>query len=123
MLNNFLLVGFGGFIGAISRYGLGMVVTARFSSTFPIATLMINVLGCFARGILFQVFSKEPMPALQLLIVVGFLGGFTTFSAFGIETIELIKRGHSQMAMAYVASSLLLGFVAVAVGGMIGRLR
>lgn len=93
----FLLVGMGGFVGAASRYGLGGWVQERFGTPdFPIATTLINLLGCLMIGLLagfierFHFFTLE----WRLLLFTGLLGGFTTFSAFSFETVYLIKRGH-----------------------------
>ena len=113
----FLIVGAGGFIGAASRYGVSLLVRSG-SASFPSATLAVNVLGCFLIGALLPGGDDRPLlsPSLRLLLVVGMLGGFTTFSAFGHETLGLIRRGASGLALAYVASSLLLGLAAVWLG-------
>ncbi len=114
-----LLVGLGGFLGSIVRYKLADIVWHHSMPwRFPIATFGINVLGCFIIGILAGlterslVFSADA----RLFLFPGLLGGFTTFSAFGLEGVNLIRRGEIGIACAYAALSLICGFAAVWVG-------
>lgn len=113
---SYLLVGVGGFFGAILRYCCSMLVLSTLSpGRFPLATFIVNVLGCFLIGLSitasarFGDFSSE----LRLLCVTGFLGSFTTFSAFGLETMFLFKRGEIVLAVANVLLSVLCGLAAV----------
>lgn len=110
----FILVGIGGALGSMTRYGVGLVVH---STTFPYATLIVNVIGCLCIGLALP--SVEKASALshemRLLVVVGFLGGFTTFSALGSETIGLMRSGVS-VALFNVAANVLLGLAAVVIG-------
>ncbi len=113
------LVGLGGFVGSIARYQLGaMVWHHSLPWRFPIITFCINVLGCFALGVLsglaekYFVFTAD----VRLLVFTGLLGGFTTFSAFGAEGVNLIRRGELAIAFAYAALSVLCGFAAVWLG-------
>ena len=110
----FLLVGVGGALGSMARYGMGLALP---SSGFPYATLAVNVIGCFCIGMAMPTAARiEALsPELRLLIVVGFLGGFTTFSAFGNETVALLRSGGG-LALLNVAANVLLGLGAVAVG-------
>ena len=114
-----LIVGLGGFVGSIARYQLGAIVWHHsLPWRFPIATFCINVLGCFVLGALSGLagrhlfFSAE----IRLLLFTGLLGGFTTFSAFAAEGVNLIRRGELAIAFAYAALSVLCGFVAVWAG-------
>lgn len=114
-----LLVGLGGFVGSIARYKLGAIVWHHSMPwRFPITTFGINVLGCFALGALsglaekYFVFTAD----VRLLLFTGLLGGFTTFSAFGAEGVNLIRRGEIAIACAYAALSVLCGFAAVWAG-------
>ena len=118
---NFLYVGLGGFLGAISRYGISLLLTKP-GGGFPVATLVANLVGCLLIGALFPwVGAGKPLGANgRLFLVVGILGGFTTFSAFGHETIDLMKGGQGGMAAGYVAASLVLGLAAVWVGRLAG---
>ena len=107
-----LLVGAGGFAGAVLRYGVQTLVLRHAPlSVFPYGTLVVNLLGCLAIGALAgltvsrDLFSEE----LRSLIFVGLLGGFTTFSAFGYETFALIRDGEYPSAAAYAALHLVLG--------------
>lgn len=110
----FFLVGVGGALGSMARYGVGLAVH---STTFPYATLIVNVVGCLCIGLALP--SVERAAALshemRLFLVVGFLGGFTTFSAFGSESIALIRSG-MPVALINVAANVLLGLAAVVIG-------
>jgi CrcB protein len=110
----FLLVGLGGALGSMARYGIGLALP---SIGFPYATLAVNVIGCFGIGLVLPTIDRAVAlpPDLRLLIVVGFLGGFTTFSAFGNETIALVRAGGT-VALLNVAANVLLGLAAVVLG-------
>lgn len=111
-----LLVGLGGAIGAVCRHLLGAwLLPLATQHRFPLGTLAVNVLGCFLIGLL-AAFLQRHAPADQTLrpfLITGILGGFTTFSAFGLETLDLIRRGDPATAVLYVAASLVLGLLAV----------
>jgi CrcB protein len=113
----FLLVGLGGALGSIARYGVGLALP---SIGFPYATLAVNVIGCFGIGLALPTMDRAVAlpPDLRLLIVVGFLGGFTTFSAFGNETIALLRAGPGA-ALLNIAAHLLLGLAAVVLGRVV----
>jgi CrcB protein len=118
-MRDVLLVGAGGFVGAAARHLLGTwLMFASGQDRFPLGTLVINVLGCALIGV-FASFA-EHLPALngpaRLLLVTGVLGGFTTFSAFGLETMLMLRRGDALPAALYVAASVLLGLAAVWLG-------
>jgi len=107
-----LMVGLGGAAGSILRYWLGGLVQHRLEATgFPAGTLAVNLLGCFAIGALSGVVETRHAfsPDLRLLLGAGLLGGFTTFSAFGNETINLLRAGQSGLAATNVVSSVVLG--------------
>ena len=110
----FLLVGVGGALGSMARYGMGLALP---SSGFPYATLTVNVIGCFCIGLALPAASRVEAlsPELRLLVVVGFLGGFTTFSAFGHETVSLLRSGGG-LALVNVAANVALGLAAVGLG-------
>ena len=113
-LNNILLVLAGGGVGAVLRYVISLSLKNP-STGFPISTFIINVFGCFLIGILFEVLGT-PYNNLKLLLMVGLLGGFTTFSSFGLETIELFNSGHFTTALFYVLLSNICGLAAVYLG-------
>lgn len=116
---NILLVGAGGFIGSVLRYLVsGWVQQASRSVDFPFGTLAVNVIGCFVIGILAQlaesrgVFTSES----RLFVFTGLLGGFTTFSSFGNETLNLARDSQLMNAFANVSANLVIGLVAVWLG-------
>ena len=114
---NWLLVAMGGAIGATLRYATGMLIFKP-QMLFPWPTWSVNLLGCFAAGIFFAFSQKFPVlqQELRLFLMVGILGGFTTFSSFGLETFQLLKQGHTSVALMYVISSVILGVLCLAVG-------
>ena len=115
-----LLVAAGGAVGSMARYGLGAWVLARTETwAFPLGTFIVNVLGCLIAGVLIGIaeYRNFLTPELRLLVFTGFLGGFTTFSAFGVETVALIERAQYGVAAFYVISSVVCG-VAVLLGAV-----
>ena len=118
-----LLVALGGAIGSVTRYKLsGFIINHTAEWRFPAGTFAVNVLGCLAAGILAGVIEKHDIftPYTRLLLFSGFLGGFTTFSAFGLETMFLIRRGEILVAGANVALSVIAGLAALWIGfGMV----
>ena len=119
MGNQILWVGIGGFVGATARYLLGRSLVGRVGDGFPVATLLVNISGSFAIGLVLTLLTERWVanPAWRLLVVVGFLGGYTTCSAFAFETLALIERGQWVRAATYVLASNVVGLLACA-GGM-----
>lgn len=118
-----LLVGVGGFLGAISRFGVAQLLQNYVKHPFPIGTLIVNIVGCFSIGMLFEYLrGHQLLPTIALFVSVGFLGSFTTFSAFGFETVNLIKSGDFRFATINVGASLVLCLGAVIAGGWIGSI-
>jgi CrcB protein len=110
---NYLLVGAFGALGAVSRYGVGHVMGPR---EFPFATLLVNVVGCFALGMVVA-FAEDRWTATQVAAAgAGFLGAFTTFSTFAVDTVLLADRGRAALAVANVVLSVGLGLVAAFAG-------
>jgi CrcB protein len=122
-MKNFLLVGAGGFFGAMSRYGMGLVVARYWTGDFPLATLLINVSGSFILGLFMTLATERAAvdPALRLLVATGFIGAYTTFSTFEYETHQLTETGTMWWAAANVAASVLIGFGAVRLGIALAR--
>jgi fluoride exporter len=115
---NYVAVALGGALGCCARLGINQLVHERYGQAFPLATLIINVSGCLAMGFLFF-YTLEQLslsPVLRLAIITGVLGGFTTFSAFGIETYLLVNDGKLPQAVLYVTLSLVLGIAAIFTG-------
>jgi len=111
-----LWVALGGGLGAMARYGLsGWLLHHSAQQKFPWPTFVVNVSGCLIAGLLFALAAKHDIlsPNLRLFLFTGVLGGFTTFSAFGLETMHLLKRGKMMTAAAYVLASVLGGIAAI----------
>ncbi len=120
---NYLMVGVGGALGSMARYWLGGLVAARLGVRFPYGTLLINVTGSFVIGYVLTVATERLAlhPAYRLLIAVGFLGGYTTFSAFEYETLRLLEAGGLARALANVVLSVTVGLVACWGGALLAR--
>lgn len=109
-----LFVGIGGFIGSVCRYLIGLIPLSP-SNGFPVKTLVINVAGAFAIGLIAAAAAKNAdiSPRIVLLLKTGICGGFTTFSTFALEISDLIRGGSWAAAAAYMLLSLILGVAAV----------
>jgi CrcB protein len=116
---NLLLVGFGGGIGAMARYLVGgWVLHQTMQERIPYGTLVVNLIGCLAIGLLAGAAERFEVltPEARLFLITGVLGGFTTFSAFGYDTMFLLRRGEALVAAGYVGASVGLGLLAVWLG-------
>ena len=116
---NILLVGLGGFAGAVARYVIGgWVLHHTLSAKFPWSTFAVNLLGCLIIGLLSGLAERLDWfsHSMRLLLLTGLLGGFTTFSAFGLETVHLLRRGELWIAGAYALASVLACVFAVWLG-------
>jgi len=112
-----IAIGAGSFIGGVCRYLLSQFIQARFLSTFPFGTLSVNIVGCFAIGLVFALSDRGNLAQeWRLIIATGVLGGFTTFSAFSNETFGMLRDGQYWYAMLYVAASILFGILATFIG-------
>ena len=113
----YLLIALGGAAGSLLRYAVGRVVQGMSASGFPVGTLFVNVSGCFIIGILVRQFMNMQLsPELRALLIVGFCGGFTTFSTFSADTIGLIEGGEYARASGYVVLSVGLCLAATLAG-------
>jgi CrcB protein len=123
-MNAYILVGIGGALGAMARYGTGVAVGRVWTSGFPLATLLINIVGSLVMG-LFVGWLARTTPAWQadarLFVAVGILGGFTTFSAFSLDAITLIERGEVMSALLYVVLSVVVAIAALYTGLLLMR--
>jgi len=112
-----LLIGTGGFIGSVLRYLASQYIQVRHLTSFPYGTLTVNVVGCFLIGLLFGLTLKGNLSSeWRMFLATGVCGGFTTFSAFSNETIELMREEQVLIAIAYVFASVLLGLSATFIG-------
>jgi len=118
-----LLIGLGGFAGAISRYLVDGFVTERTAGAFPWGTLAVNLSGSFVLGLLFAMTAERAiLPAdIRGPVMIGFIGAYTTFSTFMLESWVLIENGSYASAVANLGGSVLLGLVAVVAGLTVGR--
>ena len=123
-MRTILYVGAGGFLGAAARHAVGTWAgRVGAGSNVPLGTFTVNVVGCFAIGLLAGLAESRPIVTheLRLFLVVGVLGGFTTFSAFGLEAFELLRRGFVGTAAVHAFGQLTLGTAAVGVGYLLGN--
>jgi CrcB protein len=118
-----LLLMAGGGLGAALRFALAGWVDQRVSPDLPWGTLAVNLVGCFAIGLLVTWADARGTltPGLRLFLIAGLLGGFTTFSTFGLETWQLLADGRAAWAMANAAGSVIAGMTAVVAGVVLGR--
>jgi CrcB protein len=120
----YLAVAAGGALGALARYSLDRVIERRSFAVFPWSTFAINLSGCLAIGILVAALVDRHRTPLWLRtgLVLGLVGGYTTFSTFAQEALDLVEEGRPALSFAYAAGSVVLGLAAVALGTRIGRL-
>lgn len=118
-----LLVGLAGAVGAVSRYAMGLAAERVLGARFAFGTLVVNVLGCLLLGALLEAERHTTLvtPPVRLLLAVGFLGAFTTFSTFGWETFRYLQAGTAHLALINIAANMLLGLGAVWAGWGLAR--
>ena len=114
-------VALGGAIGSLLRYGAIQLVMHLHPAPFPLGTMLVNIVGSCCIGFLMARYSATPSVSAQLFFVTGILGGFTTFSAFSWDALQLMQRGAMGAALLYVLGSVLLSFAAVAGGYRMGH--
>jgi len=120
---NYLIIGVGGFAGAVTRYALAVWIGQRWGRSFPLGTFVINISGSLLIGLLMPLLTERFIvnPQWRLLLVVGFLGAYTTFSTFEYETGALLKDGEWLFAGLNVFLSVTVGFIALKIGEMIAK--
>jgi len=112
-----LAIGAGSFVGGVLRYLLSLLIHAKTTTNFPLGTLTVNIIGCFFIGIVIGFFDKGMVShEWKLFLATGVLGGFTTFSAFSIETFTLFREGNAGYALLYIFASVLVGLLATYIG-------
>ena len=123
MIKSLLIVGTGSFIGGAMRYLLSTLMKSACGQGFPWGTLMVNLLGCFLFGMLFAVFGKSNATdnTLYLLLTTGVCGGFTTFSTFANESVQMLQQGNTWGFVGYVATSVVAGLALIALGYGVAR--
>jgi len=123
-MNRLALIALGGAFGSVCRYQLSVWMlqfaggTAEAPPRFPIGTFVVNLLGCLVAGLLAGGIARHGWftPDVRAMLIVGVMGGFTTFSAFGLETLALLRRGDVAMAAVYVIASVVLGVLLAGLG-------
>ena len=123
MIKNFLIVGLGGAVGSMLRYGVQKIFQVQTVATFPTGTLLVNIAGCFLIGILWSLVSRSLTwnDEMKLLLMTGFCGGFTTFSAFTLEGIGLLKENKTVLFLIYLIASVVGGLLATFIGIRIAK--
>ena len=119
-----ILIGLAGLVGTLGRYALSGYVARRFGETFPTGTLVVNIVGCLLAGFLFFLLQERFLVSevVRTTLLIGLLGGFTTFSSFGLQTFTLLREGEIALATVNMLASNLLGLFAVWVGYTLGKL-
>jgi fluoride exporter len=123
-MDRYLLVLVGGAVGSLARYLAATAIMSRFTGRFPLGTLIVNATGCFLIGVIMPLLTQKtaPHPNWRLLLVVGFLGGYTTFSSFAWETYAAARDGSPWIGLLNVVASVVLGYLAVWLGAIsVGR--
>ena len=118
MLKNLLIVGLGGGAGSMLRYAAYKIFNAQATAVFPASTLLVNISGCFLIGILWGLVTRSAAwnEEMKLLLMTGFCGGFTTFSAFTLEGIGLLKENKVALFLIYLTASVVGGLLATFIG-------
>ena len=124
-MDRYLVVLAGAGLGGLARYALGVWIMAKSGGRFPLGTFLINISGSFLIGLVMTLLTERlhPHPNWRLFLVVGVLGGYTTFSSFEYETLQTVRDGARWMGLFYVAGSVLFGYVAVWLGAVLAARR
>jgi len=124
-LDRYMMVMLGGATGSLARYVIGTAIMTRVGGRFPAGTVFINITGSFLIGFLMTLLTErlQPNPNWRLLLVVGFLGGYTTFSSFEWEALSLVREGSRWLALVNLAGSVLVGYAAVWLGATLAGKR
>ena len=121
-----LLVMAGGSLGALCRYGTSLLAAHLFGARFPWGTLIVNLVGCFLIGLAFALADRGSTimnPAMRLFFITGYLGALTTFSTFGLETVNAFREGRYLVTAINVLANNIVGSALVFLGLFLGRLR
>lgn len=123
-MGKLILIGLAGFIGTLTRYWMSGVVARRYGETFPLGTLVVNLAGCFLVGLLFYLLQERFLvnQTVRTVVLIGFLGGFTTFSSFGLQTFTLLQDGEFGLALLNLAVANIVGLALVWAGYTLARI-
>lgn len=124
MLRRVLLLAFAGALGSLARYGLGGLVQRAFDGGFPLGTLAVNVAGCLLFGIIWTLAEERLLISgeTRLILLIGFMGAFTTFSSYAFETSAMLRDAEWSLAVANILAQNVLGITSFFVGAALGRL-
>ena len=124
-MDKYLVVLAGAGLGGLARYVAGTWIMSKYGGRFPLGTFVINVTGAFLIGVLMTLLTErmQPHPNWRLFLVVGILGGYTTFSSFEYETFQAVRGGERWMGLVYLAGSVLIGYVGVWLGVLLTARR
>jgi fluoride exporter len=122
-MHKYVAVMAGAALGGVARYVIATAIMTRVSGRFPWGTFAVNILGCFLIGLVSTILAERSSSpaAWSLFLVTGVLGGYTTFSAFGWETVQLTRQGEHLLALANILASVTAGYAAVWLGILIAR--
>ncbi len=120
-MDKYLVVLAGAGLGGLARYVAGTWIMAKYGGRFPLGTFVINITGAFLIGVLMTVLTERfhPHPNWRLFVVVGILGGYTTFSSFEYETYQAVRDGERWLGLLYVGGSVVLGYLGVWLGSVL----
>lgn len=124
MLKTILIIASAGAIGSVMRFFTSLLINKFWCNHFPLATFLTNVIGCFLVGYFFGILDKLQLTDSDLkgLLITGFCGGFTTFSAFGLESVNLFQNQNLSIAVLYIGLSITLGLLAVSYGLFVAKM-
>lgn len=124
MLKTILIIASAGAIGSVLRFFTSLLINKFWSNHFPLATFLTNVIGCFLVGYFFGILDKLQLTDSDIkgLLITGFCGGFTTFSAFGLESVNLFQNQNLSIAVLYIGLSITLGLLAVSYGLFVAKM-
>ena len=124
-MDRYLVVLAGAGIGGLLRYMIGLWIMEKAGGRFPMGTFVINVTGSLLIGVLMTLFTEryQPHPNLRLFLVVGLLGGYTTFSSFEYETLQAMRSGERWLGLLYVTGSVVVGYLAVWLGSALAAVK
>ncbi|MFZ0064131.1 MAG: fluoride efflux transporter CrcB [Pyrinomonadaceae bacterium] len=117
-MQRIIFVGVAGLLGTLGRYWLSGLIARRYGETFPWGTLVVNAVGCFVTGAVYYVSEERFLvsPTVRSVILIGLLGGFTTFSSYGLQTFTLLREGEFGLALLNVTLSNVLGLLLIWAG-------
>jgi CrcB protein len=119
-----IFIALAGLVGTLLRYWLSGFVARQYGETFPWGTIAVNMIGCLMTGVVFFLTEERFLlsPTVRMVLLIGLLGGFTTFSAYGLQTSALLRDGEFGLAILNVVTSNVLGIFMVWVGSLLGRM-